>query len=624
MLQAIRNRAQGWIAWVIVILITIPFALFGIQEYLGVSADPVVAVVDDAEIQQSALARRVQGFRENMRRSLGANYRADLFDEAFLQQQVLQSMVSEKVLEQATARWNMQASDAQIRQAIQAIPALQRDGVFDPALYRITLRNQGLTSAFFEQQVRQDLILRQFEQGWQAGHFVTEQAVAEDIRLREQQRAIQYAQIPPVTPDLAAVTAEQIQAYYQQHPAEYQVPERIKLAYLQLSATTLSEKVTVDETALRKYFDEHAAEFIPAEERKLRHILLSTGDEAAQLAQANKLYAELQAGADFAELAKVHSADTGSATEGGALGWMSRDALVPPFAESAFTLAKQAISEPVKTQFGYHLIQVEAIRGGGAPDFAAQRAKVETAYRQQQAEQRYYDDFERLTDLVYENPDSLAAAAEFLGIPVQKTDWLERTSVFPAPLDAEKIKNAAFSEEVLQGNNSDLIERGPADAVVVRVTAHEPATRKPLDAVKESVTTQVAANQAQEQTQQQGTAALQKLRAGADFAALAQDWSLTAVQRIGRQANEVPPEVVQAAFAAPRPAADTVGYTGAMAGQAEGYYVIAVEQVIAGDVKALDAAALQKRRTDLENQQRDAEYRRLRQGLRAQAEVEIK
>ncbi|MEL6710557.1 MAG: SurA N-terminal domain-containing protein, partial [Pseudomonadota bacterium] len=162
MLQAIRHRARGWVAWVIIILISIPFALFGIQEYFGVSSDPVVAVVEGTDIKQSELERRLRDFRETMRRLLGENYRADLLDVIRLSQRVLETIVDEKALQQATTDWNMQPTDAQVRELIQSIPAFQLEGAFNAGLYRTSLRNQGVTSAFFEQQVRQDIVLRQF------------------------------------------------------------------------------------------------------------------------------------------------------------------------------------------------------------------------------------------------------------------------------------------------------------------------------------------------------------------------------------------------------------------------------------------------------------------------------
>ncbi len=619
MLQAIRNRAQGWVAWLIVILISIPFALFGIQEYFGVSADPVVAVVEGTDIKQSELDRRLRDFRESMRRVLGENYQADLFDETRLKPRVLQAMVDEKVLQQATTDWNMQPTDAQVRQLIQEIPAFQREGVFDAALYRTALRNQGVTSSFFEQQVRQDIVLRQFESSWQSGHFVTEQKLSDFVRLEAQKRAIRYVQIPVSDPQPAAVTAEQVATYYERHSDEYKMPEQIKLAYLHLSEKTLGAQVELDEAALQAYFAEHQSDFIALEERKLRHILIAqqAGDAAAQLTLAQDLLAQLRAGADFAELAQAHSKDPGSADMGGDLGWMEQSAFVKPFADAAFELEVGGLSEPVQTEFGYHLIQLEAIRGGGEPDFADRRDDVVAAYRAQQVENLYYDEFERLAAMVYETPDSLESAAELLNVPVQETDWLTRSGVFPEPLNTEKIKALAFSEDVLQGNNSELTELSPVNAVVLRIAGHKAATRKPLADVREQIVARLAAEQASEQTQQMGEQALSSLQAGAAFNEVVQAWMPEQEQVLERHTDVLPQSVVQMVFAAPRPEADTPSYTGVMS--ADGYYVIAVERVDEAVSATLDTGQLKTYRT----QQYDAAYRVLRGKLRDNMDVTL-
>ncbi len=621
MLQAIRQRARGWVAWVIVLLISIPFALFGIQEYFGVSADPVVAVVEGTEIKRSELERRLRDFRATMRRVLGDNYRAELFDEARLTQQVLDTMVDEKALQQAMADWNMQPTDAQVRTLIQSIPAFQREGTFDAALYRTALRQQGVTSAFFEQQVRQDIVLRQFDTGWQNSHFVTEQKLQDFIRLETQKRAIRYVRIPVTSPDFAAVTEAQIAAYYQQHPDRYTIPERVKLAYLHLSEDTLGQQIEPDEAALQAYFAEHQDEFTVPEERRLRHILIAqqAGDEGAQLAQAQVLLTRLRAGTDFAELAQAHSEDPGSAEKGGDLGWMERDAFVPPFAEAAFSLAEGGLSEPVQTEFGYHLILLEGIRGG-QPDFAARRAEVVAAYRAQQVETLYYDEFERLAAMVYEDPDNLQSAADLLNLPIQETGWLTRSGTFPEPLNTEKIRNVAFSSEVLQGNNSELTELGPVNAIVLRVAEYQAATRRPLAEVREQIGTRIAADQATAQTRQQGEQILQALQTGGVFTELVQDWVPTQTV-LERHTEQVPQAVAQAVFAAPGPAPEQPRYVGVMT--EEGYYIVSVDQVRETSSEQRDAALVDQYRKQQEAQQRHMEYRELHQTIRDDMDISI-
>lgn len=619
MLQAIRQRARGWVAWVIVLLISIPFALFGIQEYFGVSADPVVAVVDGTDIRQSELERRLRDFRATMRRMLGDN--PTLFDDASLHRRVLDGMIDEQVLRQAVADWNMQPTDRQIRELIRSIPAFQHEGVFDAALYRTALARQGMTSAFFEQQVRQDIVLRQFETGWQNSHFVTEQKLNDFVRLEAQQRAIRYARIPLRSPRLASVTGEQVNTYYQQHLDDYTIPEQIKLAWLHLSEETLGQQIEPDEETLRGYFAAHQAEFIAPEERRLSHILIAqrAGEAAAQLAQAQALLAQLRAGADFADLARAYSEDPGSAELGGDLGWMEQDAFVQPFAEAAFSLTVGELSEPVQTEFGYHLIRLDAMRGGGQPDFAARYAEVAAAYRAQQVEDLYYDEFERLAAMVYEVPDSLQPAAELLNLSIQQTGWLARPDTFPEPLNTQKIRNMAFSEELLQGNNSELTELGPVNAVVFRVAEHKAAARKGLAAVRDQIVARIAADQAAEQTRQQGEQILQSVRAGGVLAELVPDQALVQTKMLERDTEALPRPVVQAIFTVP--GSDQPGYAGVMTD--DGYYIVMIERTEDASPALLDAGRVEQYRAQQEARQRHIEYRELRQILRDGMDISI-
>lgn len=262
MLQSIRDTAQGWIAWVIIILISIPFALWGIQEYLGVGGEPVVANVDGQEITDYELSERVRIARENLRASLGDSYRPDLFPEATLRRQVLDQVIEERVLFQGAQDMGLAVSDEAVRRFILSQQGFQQDGRFDSAVYENTLRNRGMSTAGYEQLVRQDLLLRQFSDAVESSSFVTVTELAAYSRLQDQRRKLAYVVIP-ASSFMEAVdpSDEDLTAYYREHAAAYMQPERVKLDYLLLDLASIGEQIEVDEAQLQAYFEEHRAEF---------------------------------------------------------------------------------------------------------------------------------------------------------------------------------------------------------------------------------------------------------------------------------------------------------------------------------------------------------------------------
>jgi len=627
MLQSIRDKAQGWIAWAIVILISIPFALFGIQEYLGTSSDPVVAEVDGTEIKQSDLDKRMRDFRETMRLTLGGSFQQEMFESDTFKQQILQAMIDETLLQQAADDWNMRASDAQTRGYIQSIPAFQNNGGFDQRVYESAVRNRGMSSAGFESVVRQEMVMQQMQTGVRNSAFVTGTDLGDQVRLSGQKRSIAFARIDAAAFEKAdQVSEEEARAYYQQHQNDYAVAERVKLAYIRLNSEVLSPLIEVDDEALQAYFDDHRDAFVVDEERRVRHILLATNtdNEAQQLAKAQDLLQQLRDGGDFAALAEANSDDPGSAANGGDLGWVNRGVMVEPFEDAAFALDENAFSEPVKSQFGYHLIQVTDIRGGSDAGFEDVRAEVEAAYRKQQAEELFYDRFERLADGAYENPDSLEPAAEVLGLTIQRTGWVDRASGLPGDLDVPKVLNTAFSEDVLQrGNNSEVIELGPTDAIVLRVVEHEAETFKPFDRVREQVVAAAAADQASSKAAAKGREVLEQLRQGqalADVSA-ANGWQLQSAE-IGRESRQVPAEVVQAAFAVARPAADGKAHTGVVSAEGD-YLLIEVDKVSDGDLAKLEETARSSREQQLQSRVGNAEFEGLTQALHDKASIEL-
>ncbi len=632
MLQEIRERAQGWIAWGAVLLISIPFAFWGIQSYIGGGAEPIAATVNGAEITARSLGRRVEETRARLRERLGAAYRPELFEEKALRAQVLEGMIQEQLLLQASHDMGLRASNRELQAAILSNPAFQRDGRFDKATYDRMLELQGTNGPQYEESLRQRIVGTQIQRAVTASEVATDFEMAEAIRLDRQQRRLAYIRLSKANfMDTAPVPEEDIQAWYQAHADSYLSPERVKLSYLVLDAATLDAGQPVDEEALRRLYDEEIERFREPEQRRARHILvtLAAGADAAADAEAKArilaIRERLDAGEDFATLARELSQDPGSAPQGGDLGMFGKGVMDPAFEQATFALEPGTISEPVRSPFGYHLIQVTEIQPETLKPFEMVREQLVTEAARGGAEAIFYDMTERLANLVYENPDSLEPAAQALGLKLQSSDWIGREGGSEL-LANPKLVAAAFSPEVLSGGvNSDLIEpeAEALQAVVLRVTEHEEAAPKPLDAVRDEIISAIRAQKASAAAQAAAKAMTERLKAGDTLASVAGDYPVSETGLIQRDAESVPKEIIDLAFALPRPAAGAASYDQSPAANGDAL-VVAVTEVVDGNMANLDDAARTQASRELIQVLGTGYYDRLIKDMETRARVERK
>ncbi|TVQ84706.1 MAG: peptidylprolyl isomerase [Chromatiaceae bacterium] len=600
MLQEIRERAQGWVAWAIVILISVPFAFWGIDSYLGGGREPFVAKVDGTKISERAFTNNVQRTRMELRERLGAAFDPALFDDARIRAQVLEQMINELVLRDATLGLGLRVSDQAVQAAILAEPFFQEDGVFSRAAYQRVLRLQGLSPAGYEENLRQRLLTTQLPRAVTETEFVTPAELDASIRLLRQRRELSYILLdaasfmPTEAPD-----EESIQAWYDTHQAAFETPEQVRASYLLLDAATLLGDAAPDEATLRERYQERLPEFSTPEERRIRHILITApvGSEAevADAARERLLAAREQilAGADFATLAAELSDDPGSAANGGDLGFVARGLLDPAFAEVAFGLPAGELSEPVRSRFGYHLIEVTEVRGGEVSDFEAVREQLARELTAGQTEAAFFDAAEQLATLAYESPDSLIPAAEALGLTVQTSDWFARDGgegLFANP----RVVAAAFSDDVLeQGNNSELIE--PAldgqQALVLRVDDRRPPALQPMEAVRDEIIASLQSEQAAAAALEAAAAMVEQLQAGAPLDEVAGEHAVVVPGLVARNAPGLLPTVLQVGFALPRPESAAADSTyGSAATPEGGAVVVALASVDDADPTGLPAA----------------------------------
>jgi len=598
MLQEIRERAQGWVAWAIVILITIPFAFWGIDSYLGGGGPPVVAKVNGTEITERAFNQNVQRTRIELRDRLGDAYDPALFGTDRIRQQVLDRMIRDTVLLDASTDMGLRVSDQAVQASILAEPYFQVDGKFSKEAYERALHLQGLTSTGYEESQRQRLLMTQLPRAVADTEFVTAPAVAEAMRLLQQHREIAYVRLPSAdfAPDEPPTEAE-IKAYYNDHQQAFETPEEVRISYLLLDGKAQAAKTEdVSEADLRAQYESRLDEFTEPEQRHIRHILVSLPPDAdeAQAAKARKrleaIRARIEGGEDFATVAEEVSQDPASAKQGGDLGFVRRGLLDPAFELVAFSLKPDVVSEPVRSRFGYHLVEVLEVKGGKPKPFEEVRDQLVAEASSGHAESLFFDQAEQLATLTYESPDSLVPAAEALGLEVKTTDWIPRQGGGEGLFANPKVLKAAFSADVLEmGSNSELIEPDPdgLQALVLRVDDHRPASVRPLDEVRDEIVTRLDEQRAGAAALSRAEAMVEKLRKGAALDDVAGDYAVERPGLVDRTASGVPPEVLALAFSAARPKAEASSYS---SGEGSGgdALVVAVSRVEDGKVEAPD------------------------------------
>jgi len=488
MLQTIRDYFSGVFSWIIILMIAVPFALWGINQYTdkgGKASD--VAIVNGQGISQPDFLRASQQQQARLKEMLGQSYNPDTFNTPQYKREVLDQLIERTLLEQAAVNDGLDISDAELTAYITSQPDLQRDGKYAPELYQTFLRNQGLTPAGFEKRLRDSLRVRQLQDAVVNSTVLTRAALDEMIKLREQRRDIAYLVLPQAAyAKNLTVDEGKISAYYQSHRAQYMNPERVQLDYIDYSIDSLMAGVPVTEQILQRAYDDQAAAPASDEQRRASHILIEVPANADAKAQAaaratiDKIQQQLKAGASFDALAKQYSQDKPSAAKGGDLGYFGKGVMDKAFEDAVFKLKKGEVSAPVRSSFGWHLIKLTDIKTAHRKTFAEARADVEHSYRRSQAEKIYYDHTDGLADTVYQQPDSLEPAGKLLQAPIQKSAWLTRAGG-PGIGAYPKVIDAAFSEDVLtHGNNSEPIEVAPGHVVVLRVKTHEAASQKPL------------------------------------------------------------------------------------------------------------------------------------------------
>lgn len=528
MLEAIRERTKGWLAKVILGLITIPFALFGIDQYLqGAGSNVPIAKVDGDAITVQEYGNAMQ----NLRNRLQSEGQTDLtiLDRPELRQSVLDKLINDRLLNLEVKRANFNVSDTQLSQYITSMPEFTRDGQFsEEAYYQILMQNR-MTPKDFEATVARELKTQQARDGLASLSFLPESRVKQALRAELQSREVSVAEIR--TADFLSevkIDDAQVASYYEENKEKFKVPEQVQLEFVLMAANTLLPGMKVSDEEIQQFYQENIEKFQGSEQRRASHILIAFGASATPEAKqdarkkAEEVLAEVKkSGADFSALAQKYSQDPGSAANGGDLGSFGRGVMVKAFDDAVFSMTPGAVSDLVESEFGYHIIKLTEISGESQSlDSVKPQIRGELIY--QKALAKFTEQAEDFSNLVYEQSDSLEPAAKAFGLDIQKSPWMSREDVARV-FKSDKLRDLVFSDEVLTDKrNTEAVEVGPNSLMAARVVDHKPATPKSFDEVKDGIEEFLRIEAASKLAIARGEAILQDLREGKTVADL--DW----------------------------------------------------------------------------------------------------
>ena len=633
MLLAIRDRTHGWIAYLIVALLVIPFALFGLYNYVGGGGPQVVASVDGEEITRGQLDQAYQQRQSELRRMLGERFDASLFDTEQLRRQTLEQLIDRQVLINYARRQGLRASNADVASAVRSQPMFQVDGRFSMDRYRRLLEQNGLTPEAYEAQLRRDLSISLLQRGVEASTFTTDQALDELLALQGQRRELAWASVPAAAYEADIMPGESaLRDWYDAHTERFRMPEQVRLRYLQLSPEAIAGAITVSADAVRERYEQRRAGARESAAREVRHILVSVDEDADQAgverarAAAEAARARIEAGETFAEVAEAVSDDPGSAARGGSLGFIERGDVHPAFAEAAWRLAPGELSEPVRTPFGWHLIEVTESRAPEMPAFAELRDQLRQAIARERAERRVFELASELETLAFENPDTLEPAANAIGVDVETTGWIAASGSETGIGSEPAVLEAAFSDAMREAReNSDLIELDDGGYAVVRVADYRPARLQSFETVRAEVEDAYIAEQARQAARDDAEVIVDAVEAGESLQTAAAGIAAARVNAprwAGRNDRSLPAGVRETGFRLP--VATGPAAAADVAPLAEGFAAVVVHGVEPGDPDAVAAERRDQLRRTLNELDGQASVNAVVTRLRDQADIRIR
>ncbi|KRH78494.1 peptidyl-prolyl cis-trans isomerase D [Ferrovum sp. JA12] len=559
LLEKFRDLSQTWVAKLLLVLIMVPFALFGINYYFnqGSSGADVVAKVAGQSITLSEFNQTLKSQLEQ------SPDNSSVTDSQQLRFSVLQALSIRHVMQGYAEDIHLQVPNQLLASDIAQIPYFMDNGQFSPKKYEALLRDRGMTPVRFENAVRADLAVGLVRDTFSATQWVPNTSVLAFMRLTGQQRSYATAQL--TVKDLAqmpSVSDKEVSAYYQSHKEQFQVPEQVKLNYVVLSMADIVNQSPVTKEEIERFYKDpaNAQRWQTKESRRVSHILFSVPSHASQqiketqLEKAKKTAIYLRAHIkEFAQVAKKESDDSVSAKQGGDLGFFTQGTMVAQFDRAAFALALNQVSDPIETPYGYHILLVTAIKPGKIKSLEEVTPVITAELKKEHAQKHFAEIADQFSNMVYEQSTSLNPVVDKFKLTLETSPWLTPfgSKDASAYLNQPKFLKAIFNaESIKDGRNTQAIEVAPNVLIAARVISHQSAHDRPLSDLKTTIQTMLEREAQDKALTELGQHSVTLLNKGKGQE-VEVNWSKELSQSRSEAINHLPQAVVRALYSAP-------------------------------------------------------------------------
>jgi len=579
MLQFMRNRASSWMIKGILLIIVLAFIFMGVGNFRDRN-DVAAATVNGKKISLNEFQDRYYYLMDDVRRQFGNNLNDDILGMLKLKEQAMEQLISETLLLQKSVELGFQVSDQELSDTIRQMSYFQQDGRFNHELYGRILERNRMTPEMFEQKQRQDMLTQKVRQLIIDSVKVSEDEARRWYDWQNTEIKIKAAVFKPEKFVQATPSEEALEQYFDENKEKYKAGEKTRITYMPFNPDNYTESVTVEADEIQQYYDDKQDTYRTEKTIDVSHILIKVDEDApeatvsAKQAEIMEVYEKVTSGQDFADCAREYSEDT-SSSEGGVLGVFKKEELVPAFAEKAFSMEVGEISEPVLTQFGWHIIKLDKINAASVTELAEVKQDIRKALAIGGAREMAYDAALSAFDAAI-NSNSIKQAAEQLGVEAQTTPLFLRTDKLEGLSGSSELVQQAFN--LLEGDLSDVVEVGGV-YYLFQVDQRQAPQVPELEVVSEQVKEDLTLQMREEKARTEAEAFLKALLEGATFdtAAKRKRGGVITSDYFKRQ-DSVPaignePEISQKAFLLSsdnRIAAEVIKGV-------EGYYVVRLE-----------------------------------------------
>lgn len=619
MLESIREKTSGPIAFIILGLVIITMLFFGVESYITGSVDNYTAKVEGParflgyggqvrEISTAEFRERFDRVRQQERTAKGEAFDPTAFESLQKKREVLDQLVDEALLGLVAEKEGLVLPKSAVQKEIMGIQAFQMAGRFDPKQYQLVLSAQNMTPLQFEKLITADLVQRMLPEELMSSSFVSDAELDAYLRSSRQTRDIRFIELPPVLPAMTPPSDAEIKTWYDGHVAGYRSPEQVAIEYVELNATAMPVETVADEANLRERYESVKARYGTVDQRIASHILVKL-DEKATAAQATAAQAKATdlakkaraPGADFAALARANSDDVGSKDAGGDLGPVEKGVFGDQFDKVFFAMDPGQVSEPVRLADGFHVVLYRERVAGNAKPFEEVRAELEAEMLESERERKFNDVAGQLVDRIFDDPTALAPAAKALNLPVRRTGLFSATAgegIAALP----QVRKAAFADaQKTERQVSDPIEIGSNHTVVVHVIDHRPAAALPMASIRDRIINDINSDRIAQATKRAAEQLLARAKKGETLDAIATTIGRTIADLPGLQRQAPNPQLqvaVDDAFRQPRPVAGKARPVSLVSVGPNQFLLSEIVAVKDGDLTTLDA----KTRADLKKQ----------------------